>query len=100
MRMRRNWVWIAVGVMFWGLLVSANCPAAEYTTRNFRVNAPTDEIAKKVGETAEFFRKEIAIEWLGRELPRWSQRCPIKVKVGQIGAGGETTFNFHPVSNA
>ncbi len=100
MRMRRNWVWIAVGVMFWGLLASENCPAAEYTTRNFRVNAPTDEVAKKVGEAAEFFRKEIAIEWLGHELPRWSQRCPIKVKVGQIGAGGETTFNFHPVSNA
>ncbi|HEX6986611.1 MAG TPA: hypothetical protein VF170_14615, partial [Planctomycetaceae bacterium] len=35
-----------------------------------------------------------AKEWLGHELPRWYKPCPIDVNVGQIGAGGATTFNF------
>ena len=38
----------------------------------------------------------LATEWLGKTLPNWYQPCPIKVQVGQIGAGGETTFNFMP----
>ena len=43
---------------------------------------------------AEFYRRELAIEWLGEALPRWYRPCPISVKVGQIGAGGATTFTF------
>ena len=42
------------------------------------------------------YRKELAIEWLGHELPPWAAACPIKVKVGQLGAGGATTFSFFP----
>jgi hypothetical protein len=75
------------------------CPSllgATYQTENFVVNAPTPEIAVQVGRTAEHFRKQLAIEWLGHELPRWFAPCPIRVKVGQIGAGGQTTFSFFP----
>ena len=38
---------------------------------------------------AELYRKELALEWLGEILPRWSEPCPIVVKVGpELGAGG------------
>ena len=67
---------------------------ATYSTPNFVVHAPTAEAAEQVGKTAEHFRSELAVAWLGKELPQWYRPCPIKVKVGQIGAGGATTFSF------
>jgi len=67
---------------------------ASYKTPNFVTHAPTPEIAKQVGDAAEIYRKELAIAWLGHELPKWYAPCPIKVKVGNYGAGGATTFSF------
>ncbi len=69
--------------------------AASYRTTNFVIHAPTEDFARRVGDEAERFRKELAIQWAGQELPPWSAPCPIRVKVGQIGAGGATTFSFH-----
>lgn len=69
---------------------------AGYQSENFVVTAPTPEIARQVGQAAEQYRKQLAIDWLGYELPRWAAPCPVKVKVGQIGAGGATTFSFFP----
>lgn len=68
--------------------------AATHRTKNFVVTAPTPEIAVQVANAAEHFRRAIAIEWLGRELPSWYAPCPVQVKVGQIGAGGATSFSF------
>ena len=34
-----------------------------------------------VAERAETYRKAIAKDWLGKEMPPWSQPCPVKVKV-------------------
>jgi len=90
---------LALSLSIWLGLGLTVAPGAEFKTTNFQVSAPTPEVARKVGEAAEQFRRQIALEWLGKELPRWSARCPIKVRVGQIGAGGATTFNFHPVPN-
>ncbi len=71
-------------------------PAATYETPNFVVTAPTPEFAQQVGQAAEYYRHHLAIEWLGQPLPgKWSKPCPIRCKVGQIGAGGATTFSFH-----
>jgi hypothetical protein len=67
---------------------------AEYRTANFVAYAPTPEFAKQVAMTAEQWRDRLAVEWLGRRLPKWNKPCPIQVKVGQLGAGGATTFNF------
>jgi len=80
-------------------LLAALCPAvaisATFRTENFVVTAPTPEFAKKVGEAAEFYRHHVAVAWLGEPLPgRWSQPCPVKCKVGPMGAGGATTFTF------
>ena len=46
---------------------------AKHVTPNFEVEAPTDEIAQKVGAAAEHSRRQLAIEWLGEELPNWFQ---------------------------
>lgn len=62
---------------------------------NFVVHARDPVLAKKVSVEAERFRKKLAIEWLGDELPKWEQRCPITVELG-MHAGGETSFAFIP----
>lgn len=70
--------------------------AASFRTQHFVVTAATPEIARSVCEQAEVFRRDLAIEWLGRELPEWSQPCPITVTVGEhLGAGGATSFMFN-----
>lgn len=69
----------------------------QYVTTNFEIlNAPTPELARLFGETAERCRSELAVLWLGNALPDWSARCPIRVQVGEkLGAGGATTFVFN-----
>ena len=68
---------------------------ASHRTENFIVTAPTEEFATKVAESAEKYRHDLAIEWLGSELPPWQDKCPIRVHVGpQYGAGGTTSFMF------
>src|SRR5207245_5394864 len=67
---------------------------AQYRTPNFTVEAPTPEIAQKIGQYAEHYRKEKALLWLGREMPRWGRPCPVQVKITMDGAGGATSFQF------
>ncbi len=76
------------------ICIAQNAVAATHSTTNFIVTAPTEEIATKVGKCAEFWREELATIWLKKPLPNWYKPCPIAVKVGQIGAGGSTTFTF------
>ena len=65
-------------------------------SQNFIVSAQTPQLAAEVCTAAENFRRDLAIEWLGAELPPWSQPCPIRVQVApQLGAGGKTSFVFH-----
>jgi hypothetical protein len=69
--------------------------AGAYRTRNFTVAAPTPQLAKEIGDSAEKWRAELAQEWLGETLPDWSQPCPIKAQVApHLGAGGATSFVF------
>lgn len=64
-------------------------------SQHFIVTAPTPAVARQVCEAAEQYRRDLAIEWLGGELPPWQEVCPIHVKVSpQLGAGGATTFTF------
>ena len=68
---------------------------ANFRTTNFVVTAPTPQLARQLAESAEVYRRELAVSWLGRELPRWSGVCPVTVHVGpQHGAGGQTSFAF------
>src|SRR5437773_5191415 len=80
-----------------GLFVGSASPvcAAGYATRNFTVSAPTPELAKEIGDTAEQCRHELAMEWLGQDMPPWSKPCPIVAQVApHLGAGGKTSFVF------
>ncbi len=63
------------------------------SSQNFIVSAPDAKLAQKVADEAERFRKELAIEWLGKELGPWREKCPITVELG-MHAGGETSFAF------
>jgi hypothetical protein len=77
------------------LLIAAALPAlgASYRSENFIVLAETPELARECADAAERERREVALQWLGRELPAWREPCPIRVEVGeQLGAGGATTF--------
>ena len=67
---------------------------ASYQSTNFTVHAATPQIAQHIGQWAEFYRKEKAIQWLGREMPQWPEPCPVRVTITPGGAGGATTFSF------
>jgi hypothetical protein len=81
--------WIAVVVL--GALGSLG---AQFRTTNFLVNAPTPEMAKRFGEWAEYYRKQKALQWVGREMPTWPQPLPLHIKVTYNGSGGATSFGF------
>lgn len=86
MSLRRHLLLILCGV--------AASLGASYPTPNFLVEAPTAEIAQQVGQAAESYRREKALEWLGQEMPPWQARCPLRVKLTLSGPGGATTFAF------
>jgi hypothetical protein len=81
----------AIALAIW---IPATATAATYETTNFIVEAPTPELARKFGDMAEFYRKEKALEWLGREMPQWPRKCPLQVQITMGSAGGATTFTF------
>jgi hypothetical protein len=69
---------------------------ASYRTQYFVISAPTAELAQEIGDHAEHYRRTLAVEWLGKELPPWSEPCPIQANVSpNLGAGGATQFMFH-----
>lgn len=71
---------------------------ANWRSENFIVvQASSDELAKEVASQAEAYRRELAIQWLGRELPPWRSPCPIVAFAGpREPSRGKTTFNVHP----
>ncbi len=85
----------ALLICCWSLLAQPFAHAAGYRTTNFTVAAPTPQLAKEIGDQAEVYRRDLAIEWLGQELPAWAKPCPIHAEVApNLGAGGATSFIF------
>lgn len=78
------------------LVLALGSMGASYRTTNFVVHAPTPEIAQQVGQWAEHYRREKALEWLGFEMPAWPAPCPLTVQVTADGPSGATSFNFGP----
>ncbi len=76
------------------LSVSSARADERYVTENFVVRAPTKPLAKTFGEYAEKYREEKARDWLGQEMPNWSQKCPLAIEITEGRTGGATTFTF------
>ena len=72
-----------------------NSPAPQFrvSSEHFIVTAADERLAQRVAQEAERFRKELAIDWLGKELGPWHDKWPIEVEIG-LHAGGETSFAF------
>jgi len=86
------WLPLALG---WLIAAESAALAAGYRTANFIVEAPSDALARKIGDAAEQYRHTLAVEWTGSPLPRWSRPCPITAQVApNLGAGGATSFVF------
>jgi hypothetical protein len=74
------------------LLVSMG---AQQQSANFIIETPDPGFAQLLSQTAERYRHDLAVEWLGQPMPNWSQPCVMNVQVGQyLGNGGSTTFVF------
>jgi hypothetical protein len=86
-------IWAAVLAAM--LVASGVAFGAHARSNNFIVSTPSPQFAQQVAQLAEKYRHDLAIEWLGHELPPWSQPCPVTVHVGHhLGAGGATSFSF------
>ncbi|MGY8770436.1 MAG: hypothetical protein ACKVH8_18630 [Pirellulales bacterium] len=85
---------IAVTAITVSLCATLESQAASFRSENFVASASDPELARQVIQLAEQYRKELALKWLGHELPAWSQPCPITVNEGG-GAGGATSFAFY-----
>jgi hypothetical protein len=84
---------VAAFVSFGFSLGPTSASAASVRTQHFIVTAPSQDLALQVAQQAERFRRDLAIEWLGHELPPWRDMCPITVQLAK-GAGGATSFMF------
>lgn len=69
--------------------------AATYQTKNFIVTAHDPRVAQKMAIHAEELRQSVAELWLGKTLPNWYKRAEIKIKIGQLAPGGQTSFIFN-----
>ncbi len=68
---------------------------ARSRTPNFVVETPDPRLAQQFARAAEKYRRDLAVSWLGKAMPNWSQPCVITVQVGpRLGAGGATSFVF------
>jgi hypothetical protein len=70
---------------------------ANYRSQNFIVHSSSsDQIAQEICVAAETYRRDLAIEWLGQELPQWREPCPINVSRvhAQELPSGKTSFYF------
>jgi len=87
--------WCVAALVAVAAIAAARADAAGYRTANFLVDAPTEALARRIGDAAEQYRHTLALEWLGAPLPRWSRPCPITAQVApHLGAGGATSFVF------
>ncbi len=74
---------------------TSSASAATYRTTNFIIHADSETFATAAGQTAEILRRELAISWLGGELPPWSAPCVVTVTTSPtLQADGEATYTF------
>ena len=70
-------------------------PRSIVLSPNFRVVARSAQLANEIARSAEENRKQLAIHWLGTELPNWPEPCPLIVHDGPTTpASGETKYTL------
>jgi hypothetical protein len=74
---------------------AGDAPSGELLTLNFSVQNLDSGVARQIGEAAEKYRKQIAREWLGEEMPVRTDRCPIQVTIHAGRVGGASRFNYN-----
>jgi hypothetical protein len=75
--------------------LTGSVQAASVASPNFLVTAPSEAVARRVADAAEYQRKKLAMLWYGHELDDWANRCTIEVDANpNKGAGGSTSFKF------
>ena len=75
---KTRWAIAAVMIATWTVPM---VQGATYRTPNFVVTAPTKDFAAQVGKAAEYYRKELAVAWLGKEL-RGTGIAPVRLLFG------------------
>jgi len=85
---------VALSIVLCSTVVSLPAVAAVSRTPNFVVTASTRTLAIRVASAAEVHRRELAVRWLGHEMPRWSSPCRVLVRPNRPRAAGATTFSF------
>ena len=89
--LRRALLWLIVLTFS----LTGSVQAASVASPNFLVTAPSETVARRVAEVAEFQRKKLAMLWYGHELDNWGNRCTVEVDAdASKGAGGSTSFKF------
>ena len=86
--MARRFCWALLAVT----AMTAAGRAATVRTTNFVVETARQDDAEEFARLAEHYRKQKAFEWLGKEMPPWSEPCHLRVSVTSNGAGGATTI--------
>lgn len=96
LHLRRFSVGPLTGILF--SLLCCQLDAASIRTQNFLIHASNQQLAKAVAESAERYRHDLAVHWLGEPLRPWPAPCPIRVISGPtLAAQGVTTYNPRPV---
>jgi hypothetical protein len=68
--------------------------AGHAETDNFVVSAKSIEVATAVAQAAEELRASLALEWLGRGLEDWSEKCIVHVDCDRARLGGDTSYSL------
>ena len=98
-RLRKALWRYAWALVLWALFLAAvlagRCFGATVRTKNFVVETPNPAHAQEFIAAAERYRRDLAVSWLGKEMPNWSAPCTIKATVGErVGDGASTSFVF------
>ena len=78
------------------LILSVNFVfAASYQSDNFIITANDPVFAQQVAVSAEQYRDELAMQWLGYKFPDWGNPARITIIEGEnLGGSGDTSFVF------
>lgn len=89
---------MAIRRTIWAILaacaMTATGQSATFKTANFIVETARQDDAEEFGRLAEHYRRQKALDWLGKEMPNWREPCRLRIHVTNSGAGGATTFDF------